>query len=530
MDYERMDPVNGTYAAENKPAWTEQEKWRMEEKKREEEKRLEAEKKAAVMRRDFPFFGWASAVYALFYTFCLYKNASGITYPFFVAGTLIYFGLCSRRSGVPLKKDSTFTVVSMLLLGISVFLTDNISIQLITKTGIFLLTLSLMLHQYLNDGAWNFSRFLLAICQCILESVACLGRPFSDGSAWRQKRTQEGKKDGKGRYVALGILVAVPLGLLILALLVSADAVFRDLFVRLFRHINIWNILLVLCMLTFGFFASYCFMAMLNSRVIKEDFRENRNQEPVLAITFTSVLAVMYLLFSGIQVVYLFLGQLKLPDGYTYSSYARQGFFQLLAVCIINLIIVLVCLGFFRESKVLKGILTLISLCTYIMVASSAYRMLLYIGTCQLTFLRILVLWALAATALVLGGIIVTIFKPGFRLFRYCITVVTVLYILLAFAKPDYWIARYNMNYVDFTAVSQEQAEEGSYRDFYYLSHLSADAAPVLAAPENYEFLKNQSYSMEEYYSRMERKAEGMGIRSFNVSRCLAGKALSRLK
>ena len=114
MDYERMDPVNGTYAAENKPAWTEQEKWRMEEKKREEEKRLEAEKKAAVMRRDFPFFGWASAVYALFYTFCLYKNASGITYPFFVAGTLIYFGLCSRRSGVPLKKDSTFTVVSML--------------------------------------------------------------------------------------------------------------------------------------------------------------------------------------------------------------------------------------------------------------------------------------------------------------------------------------------------------------------------------------------------------------------------------
>ena len=104
------------------------------------------------------------------------------------------------------------------------------------------------------------------------------------------------------------------------------------------------------------------------------------------------------------------------------------------------------------------------------------------------------------------------------------------LYILLAFAKPDYWIARYNMNYVDFTAVSQEQAEEGSYRDFYYLSHLSADAAPVLAAPENYEFLKNQSYSMEEYYSRMERKAEGMGIRSFNVSRCLAGKALSRLK
>lgn len=223
------------------------------------------------------------------------------------------------------------------------------------------------------------------------------------------------------------------------------------------------------------------------------------------------------------------MGQMRLPEGYTYSSYARQGFFQLLAVCIINLIIVLVCLGFFRESRVLKGILTVISLCTYIMVASSAYRMILYIQICQLTFLRIIVLWALAVTALVLGGIIVTIFRPGFRLFRYCVTIVTVFYILLAFAKPDYWIARYNMQFVDFTAVSEEPAED-SYRDFYYLSHLSADAAPILAAPENYEFLKNKSYSMEEYFSRMERKSEGMGIRGFNVSRYLAGKAIDNTK
>lgn len=495
MDYGRMDSVNGNYTAENShmaennPAWAEQERRRAEERKKEEERRLEADRKAAVMRGAFPFFGWASAVYALFYTFCLYKNASGITYPFFVAGTLAYFGLCTRKSGVPLKKDSIFTVVSMILLGISVFLTDNVSIQLITKTGIFLLTLSLMLHQYINDSQWNFSKYLLSICQCLLETIACVGRPFSDGAVWRQKRIQEGKKDGKGRYVALGLLVAVPLGLFILALLVSADAVFRDLFVRLFRHINIGNILLVLCMLVLGFFASYGFMAMLNSRVIKEECRENRNQEPVLAITFTSVLAVMYLIFCSIQVVYLFMGQMRLPEGYTYSSYARQGFFQLLAVCIINLIIVLVCLGFFRESRVLKGILTVISLCTYIMVASSAYRMILYIQICQLTFLRIIVLWALAVTALVLGGIIVTIFRPGFRLFRYCVTIVTVFYILLAFAKPDYWIARYNMQFVDFTAVSEEPAED-SYRDFYYLSHLSADAAPILAAPENYEFLK----------------------------------------
>ena len=66
--------------------------------------------------------------------------------------------------------------------------------------------------------------------------------------------------------------------------------------------------------------------------------------------------------------------------------------------------------------------------------------MILYIRICQLTFLRIIVLWALAVTAFLLAGIIVTIFHPDFRLFRYCMMVVTVFYLVLAFAKPDYWI------------------------------------------------------------------------------------------
>lgn len=32
--------------------------------------------------RHFHLFSISSIIYALFYTFCLYKNASGITYPF----------------------------------------------------------------------------------------------------------------------------------------------------------------------------------------------------------------------------------------------------------------------------------------------------------------------------------------------------------------------------------------------------------------------------------------------------------------
>ena len=124
---------------------------------------VQADEHRIFMRKNYAFFGGASALYALFYTFCLYRNASGITWPFFAAGTLVYFYSCTRRSGVPWKKDSIFYLVSILLLGISIFLTDNIAIHNVTKLGIFLLAVSMMLHQYLNDSRWNLSKYLLSL-------------------------------------------------------------------------------------------------------------------------------------------------------------------------------------------------------------------------------------------------------------------------------------------------------------------------------------------------------------------------------
>ena len=289
---------------------------------------------------------------------------------------------------------------------------------------------------------------------------------------------------------------------------------------------------MVCFMLVTMFFASYSFIAMLNRRVIKEECADKRKQEPVLAITVTSVLAFVYLIFCGIQIVYLFLRKSGLPEGQSYASYARQGFFQLLTVCVINLAVVLICLSLFRESRVLKGILAVISLCTYCMVASSAYRMLLYIDAYRLTFLRVLVLWALAVIAVALAGILCSIFRSDFPLFRYLVTVVTVFYIVLAYAKPDYWIARYNMEYVNRESgmeLTAEQREE-FYGDFLYLSELSADAVPVLASEENYEFLCGQTDSMQRYFDRMEARVEKDGIRSFNVSRFLAGRALEKVR
>ena len=253
------------------------------------------------------------------------------------------------------------------------------------------------------------------------------------------------------------------------------------------------------------FMGAYLLIAYLCKHTLNEDVRDTRTCEPLLAITVTSLLTAIYLLFAGIQIFGLFLGKLQLPKGYTYAQYAREGFFQLLAVSIINLILVLACMNYFRESKVLKVILTVMSLCTYIMIASSAVRMIMYINTYDLTFLRILVLWTLGLLALLFLGIMINIFKERFPLYRYSIVIVTVLYLVLSFSHPDYIIASVNTN--------------KSNVDYYYLNTLSADAAPVLI-PYIYE---NDLEDIDDIYLKeIDDDGESLEVRTFNVARYTA--------
>ena len=491
----------------------------------------------------------AAFAYAVFYAFCMYRNGSGITYPFFVGSSLLFFGFSFSKLGITLKKGSCFYMAAMLLLGVSTFCTDDSFIIFFNKLGVFLLLMSLLLKQFFDTSQWKLGKYLCSICVLIFASLAEWGRPVTDGAAYNKNR--EKKMDKRVWYFALGLLIGVPLLLAVLLLLASADAVFRQMTARFFRNISLTGTFNILFRITILFFFSYGLTAYLCRRTIKEETPDRRKGEPVLAITVTGLLTVLYLLFSGIQIAGLFLGKLKLPEDYTYAMYAREGFFQLLAVSLLNLVIVLLCISLFRESRVLKLILTVMSLCTFVMIASSALRMIMYIRYYYLTYLRILVLWALALLAVLFAGVVISIFKENFPLFRYQAAVTAVLYLALSFAHPDYIIARVNL--------ANAPANQGSffltekpYEDYDYLRRLSADAAPALIP-----WLQEQGYHMEAFYEedaleyasennfwedgnefyntrgsragfgyywmrKMQQRTDTLGIRTYNVSRHLA--------
>ena len=86
-----------------------------------------------------------------------------------------------------------------------------------------------------------------------------------------------------------------------------------------------------------------------------------------------------------------------LPRGWTYADYAREGFFQLCAVCAINGVLYLfVDLFTKRQGEgVRRALLTALCFCSLILAATAFSKMVLYIKTYGLTPLRVYSSWAM---------------------------------------------------------------------------------------------------------------------------------------
>lgn len=474
-------------------------------------------------------------LYALLYTFCLYNNKSGITYPFFVGGVLCFFGYYLKKFGATAAKDRNFLLGAVILLGILNCTTDSSVLISLNRFFIVLLTGVWLLESLHDSTSWKPGTWITALTHLLGGSLIRFYKPVED-AYWRFILRE--KKDNntseheavkkKIIFVLLGVGISFPVLFVIVLLLGSADALFWEMICDVWDALFSWNLweffidgncFWILFMLISSFALVYGLLTYAGNRkyIDKAVKIKETEWDSYIAIAFLSMITIVYCLFCGIQIFGLFLGQMELPEGYTYAEYARQGFFQLLFVCLFNICLVLGCLGFFKKNKWLKIMLTIISGCTYIMIASSAYRMILYISSYQLTFLRVFVLWALLMIALAFIGIILYIWNHDFGLFRYLLITVTAGYFIFAAIHPDYWIARYNI----------DQYAKGEDIDFWYVTYgLSLDAAPAVYDLADMEhpsgYMEGVVNYLDGYDLRVNKMSENMTVRNWNLSRANA--------
>lgn len=487
----------------------------------------------AVLEHNTGFFLIVALIYSVGFAVAFYKNYASLTFPLITVGTLIICGLFLQKSEILWKTQNLYYIVPIVLLGISTMLTTNLFTIFFNTVGILLLITVFMMQQVYSKNEWNLERYIGNTLFLYLSMIPEIAAPFSNLAKYiRRKRVRE-QKNTNTKYIVTGVLIGVPMLIFVVILLNSADVIFSDYIGRISQVVwdNIVlspNIVLVVGLMVIGFFGIYTFLSALTLNNLPSYQKEREKKNPIIAITFTVMITVIYLIFSIIQGIFLFSGGMILPEGYTYAEYAHQGFFQLLFLCIFNLILVLCCMSLFEMNRWLKTILMVFSGCTYVMIASSAYRMILYISCYHLTFLRMLVLWFLALLVVLLAGVMWSICKKKFPLFRFEVAVITVFYLVLSFSHFDYWIAKYNIS---------QMGDQLEYEDVSYLCNLSFDAAPILAkisaGHNNIEYsVKGQrgfyegcyACELETYFKQAEKNTD-LNIRTFNLSEYQAVKA-----
>ena len=186
-------------------------------------------------------------------------------------------------------------------------------------------------------------------------------------------------------------------------------------------------------------------------------------------LTALAALCAVYLLFLSMQTKYLF-GAFwgALPEGFSYSEYARQGFFELCRVAAIN-IVILLCANIFSreqagENRFLRlGNITL-SVLTLLLLVTAASKMGLYIVVQGLTVKRVLVSVFLVWMAVVFVCIIVRQFRPV-KLVRVAVIVGAVLFTALCVLPVENGIEAYNAAFVPDAAALGIPVAPGSPAD-----------------------------------------------------------------
>lgn len=459
------------------------------------------------IRHNFAFFGGFSFIFGIIATLLFYKAGIGLNSFIFTITMVIILVIISKKLEISITKGSFLCFFGAILLGLSNLLTSSGNLQFLNSIGILLLLEVSLIRLFYTEKNISLIEYLYNIIRLPLKALTSIGMLFIDGN--RYVKDKKFIKNEKLRNILIGCAIAIPILVVIIALLSSADIMFGKITWSVFEWIFYRDFYIIIIMILIGTILCYSLICGAS----KESANTNQNKtkaNSTIGITLSSLLLIVYILFCGIQVLYLFAGGLfTLPEEFTYAVYARRGFFELLAVTCFNIILILICLNVFEENKWLNGILTAITASTYIMIASAAYRMLLYIGAYHLTFLRLLVLLFLLIDALLLAGVIISIYRKDFPLFGYSVIVISLSYLVFSFSKPDYHIAKY------FIAHTEEITNE----DITFLTiELSYDAAPVVIPFLKREYKYNTYTNINPYYDRAVDRADTWDIREYNAS------------
>ncbi len=418
-----------------------------------------------------------SLALALIFNFLFFSKIVGISafiFAIILLGVLFLFG---KYQQVSLRK-SWWVIVLIVFFAIMPSIRANEFLTFLNVCAILGL-LMILAHQLTGTPAFLMKlRDYLKLM--VLGPFRMLRRALSTVSLMGQIHSNVKHRDVWLR-IFKGIIMAVPILIIFAALFSQADLAFSQ-FLKGFIHITIsersiqYLVLLCVVFVAALSFLSYIFFPKQVAPVLSQE-QLDATAKPgkgIEVLVFLGLISALFLVFIVFQITYLFGGEANIINaGFTYAEYARRGFWELLVVAMLSLVILLSSEKYAGvESKKDKQFLipSLILVTEVVIVIVSAFKRLsLYIDAYGMTLMRfyvagfiilLFVLFILLAVKFIKS-------KPEqFFAFGVLLSVLTFV-VVVNIVNPDAFIARSNL----------KQHNKTGKIDIWYMGTLSADAS-----------------------------------------------------
>lgn len=250
------------------------------------------------------------------------------------------------------------------------------------------------------------------------------------------------EKTNKILNAVFGIIVGIVFSIVILLLLMSADDYFNKFVSKAFISIN-FDFSKIMQFVIFFIIIFSIGVNLIRNRYIVMKENKTRKIDHTIIISMLSVINLVFVLFLISEVSKLCGNFLQIPKGYIYSSYAREGFFQLLFVTIINFSIILYLIyktNVIKENKIIRNLVLVLIAFSVLLIFNSYYRMFLYIGKFGFTNLRLQVILFLLMELILFGIIIKKIINKVNNDGLIFLVIMTSFYVINLYICNDFFI------------------------------------------------------------------------------------------
>ncbi len=330
-------------------------------------------------------------------------------------------------------------------------------------------------------------------------------------------------------YTIIGLLLSIPVAVVVLFILMSGDSRFMSIFERLditffdslIKNLFVFCFSVPIGMYIFGAIYSRRYKK-LNQGVLNEITPINfRILPPAMCNAFLSPICLIYIAFIVTQISYLFSTVSGIDTAnFDYSSYAREGFFQLCVVAVINLIMAAIVIYFSKQenksvSFSVRAFLTAFSILTICLIVTALVKMFMYIDMYGFTPLRVYTSVFMAYLFILFIILIIKQIKWKLSFTKCAFFLAVSVMLALSFIPVDGLIAKSNI----------ERYENGE------ISWMGEDAVMQLdcsAAKYLEPYINNED--VQEYFYLIDCSLEDMTLYNFDVKQYEAKLITDELK